>query len=50
MATSTVAQLVDYCKNTPADPLTSAACVGQRLDLIARNEAYMASLRVRDAV
>ena len=50
VATSTVAQLVDYCKNTPADPLTSAACVGQRLDLIARNEAYMASLRVRDAV
>ena len=43
VATSTVAQLVDYCKNTPADPLTSAACVQQRIDLIARNEAYLAA-------
>lgn len=42
VATSTVAQLVDYCKNTPADPLTSAACVRQRIDLIARNAAYLA--------
>ncbi len=49
VATTTVAQLVDYCKNTPADPLTSAACVGQRLDLIARNEAHAAPARVRDA-
>jgi 4-O-beta-D-mannosyl-D-glucose phosphorylase len=49
VVTSTVAQLVDYCKNTPADPLTSAACVAQRIDLIERNEAYMASARVRDA-
>ena len=40
VATSTVAQLVDYCKNTPPDPLTSAACVQQRLDLIARNKAF----------
>lgn len=40
VATSTVAQLVDYCRNTPADPLTSAACVQQRIDLIARNEAF----------
>ncbi|MGN6422272.1 MAG: glycoside hydrolase family 130 protein [Asticcacaulis sp.] len=42
VATSTVAQLVDYCLNTPPDPLTSAACVAQRLDLIAKNEAFMA--------
>jgi len=42
VATSTVAQLVDYCKNTPADPLTSAACVQQRIDLIERNAAYLA--------
>jgi 4-O-beta-D-mannosyl-D-glucose phosphorylase len=41
VATSTVAQLVDYCRNTPADPLTSAACVQQRIDLIARNEAFV---------
>jgi 4-O-beta-D-mannosyl-D-glucose phosphorylase len=44
VATSSVAQLVDYCKNTPADPLTSAACVQQRIDLIEANEAF-----VRDA-
>ncbi len=41
VATSTVAQLVDYCKNTPADPLTSADCVQQRIDLIAKNAAYL---------
>ena len=40
VATSTVAQLVDYCRNTPADPLTSAACIRQRIDLITRNEAF----------
>ncbi|MBW8734347.1 MAG: glycosidase [Asticcacaulis sp.] len=50
VATSTVAQLVDYCKNTPEDPLTSAACVQQRLDLIAKNEAYLTSAQLRDAV
>lgn len=43
VATSTVAQLIDYCKNTPADPLTSAACVQQRIDLIDRNAAYLAA-------
>ena len=42
VATSSVAQLVDYCKNTPADPLTSAACVQQRIDMITRNEAWQA--------
>lgn len=41
VATSTVAQLVDYCKNTPPDPLTSAACVQQRIDLIERNKAFL---------
>ncbi|CAL4866344.1 4-O-beta-D-mannosyl-D-glucose phosphorylase [Asticcacaulis sp. MM231] len=40
-ATSSVAQLVDYCKNTPADPLTSAACVHQRMELIKRNAAFL---------
>lgn len=43
VATSSVAQLIDYCKNTPADPLTSAACVQQRIDLIAKNGAYNAA-------
>ncbi len=41
VATSSVAQLIDYCLHTPEDPLTSAACVGQRLDLIAKNEAFL---------
>ena len=41
VALSSVSQLVDYCKNTPPDPLTSAQCVAQRLDLITRNEALL---------
>lgn len=41
VATTTVAQLLDYCRHTPADPLTSAACVHQRIDLITRNRAYL---------
>jgi len=28
---------VDYCQNTPRDPLYSAACVRQRSELIERN-------------
>ncbi|PHR94504.1 MAG: glycosidase [Robiginitomaculum sp.] len=39
VATSTLAQLVDYCVNTPEDKLTSAECVDTRCDLIARNLA-----------
>jgi 4-O-beta-D-mannosyl-D-glucose phosphorylase len=37
VATSTVERLVDYVRNTPPDPLRSAACVAQRKELIARN-------------
>lgn len=37
VATSTVAQLLDYVKNTPPDGLRSAASVEQRCDLIAKN-------------
>jgi 4-O-beta-D-mannosyl-D-glucose phosphorylase len=37
VATTTVAKLVDYCRNTPPDPLRSAMCVQQRLALIERN-------------
>ena len=37
VATTTVERLVDYCRNTPPDPLTSAACVRQRIELIDRN-------------
>lgn len=50
VATTTVAQLIDYCRNTPADPLTSAACVQQRLDLVARNEAFAAASHRKDLV
>ena len=41
VATTTVERLVDYCKNTPADPLRSYACVQQRIELIRRNLAIM---------
>jgi 4-O-beta-D-mannosyl-D-glucose phosphorylase len=37
VATTTVERLVDYCRNTPADPLRSAACVAQRIELIDKN-------------
>ena len=37
VATSTVDKLVDYCMNTPADGLTTAASVETLKDLTARN-------------
>lgn len=37
VATTTIDRLVDYVKNTPSDPLRSAACVAQRIELIDRN-------------
>lgn len=37
VATTTVEKLVDYCLHTPEDPLRSAACVQQRIELIRRN-------------
>lgn len=39
VATSTVAQLVDYCVNTPEDKLSSAQSVATRVALIKRNQA-----------
>jgi 4-O-beta-D-mannosyl-D-glucose phosphorylase len=39
VATSTVDRLLDYAKNTPPDPGTTAECVAQRKELIARNRA-----------
>lgn len=39
VATTTLDVLVDYCINTPPDPLFSHLCVEQRLQLIAANEA-----------
>jgi 4-O-beta-D-mannosyl-D-glucose phosphorylase len=41
VATTTVDRLVDYCRNTPPDPLRTAACVLQRLELIERNLKLM---------
>jgi 4-O-beta-D-mannosyl-D-glucose phosphorylase len=38
VATSSIEQLLDYAKNTPADELKSAASVQQRLDLIHQNK------------
>jgi 4-O-beta-D-mannosyl-D-glucose phosphorylase len=37
VAVTTVEKLVDYCKNTPRDPLRSFSCAQQRMDLIRRN-------------
>jgi 4-O-beta-D-mannosyl-D-glucose phosphorylase len=41
VATTTVERLVDYCRNTPSDPLRSAECVKQRIDLIDKNLKLM---------
>jgi 4-O-beta-D-mannosyl-D-glucose phosphorylase len=40
VATTSIAQLVDYCKSTPEDGLRSASSVQAINKLIARNEAY----------
>ncbi len=37
VATTTLDRLVDYCVNTPEDPLRSHACVQQRIGLIEKN-------------
>jgi 4-O-beta-D-mannosyl-D-glucose phosphorylase len=37
VATTTVERLADYCRNTQPDPLSSAACVRQRIALIEKN-------------
>jgi 4-O-beta-D-mannosyl-D-glucose phosphorylase len=41
VATTTVERLVDYCRNTPPDPLRSALCVKQRIELIDKNLKLM---------
>lgn len=41
VATSSVAQLVDYCKNTPEDGLRSASAVQARIALIEANQAFL---------
>lgn len=42
VATSSVERLVDYCKNTPPDSLTSFEAVRQRLSLIEANKPFLA--------
>lgn len=39
VAYSTIDRLIDYCKNTPSDPLTSRGCVDQRIGLIEKNKS-----------
>jgi 4-O-beta-D-mannosyl-D-glucose phosphorylase len=46
VAATTVEKLVDYCKQTPRDPLRSAACVQQRIDMIRRNLDFMRANRL----
>jgi len=41
VATTTVERLLDYCMNTPEDPLRSYACVQQRVKLVDLNLEYM---------
>ncbi len=41
VATTSVERLVDYCRNTPPDPLRSSECVKQRMELIERNLKLM---------
>ena len=43
VATTTVDKLVDYCFNTPEDPLRSVKCVEQRCELIRRNLEFLKS-------
>ncbi|MBE7680111.1 glycosidase [Paenibacillus sp. P13VS] len=45
VATTTVNRLVDYVKHTPQDPLSSYACMQQRIDLIDRNLEFLDSGR-----
>lgn len=42
VARTDVERMVDYCKNTPPDARRSYACVQQRLELIRRNQAFLA--------
>lgn len=41
LATSTVEQLIDYCKNTPEDPGRTDLCTKQRNALIRRNLEFL---------
>jgi len=47
VATSTVDRLLDYVLHTPEDPLRSAACVQQRIELIDRNLKLLARTKTK---
>jgi 4-O-beta-D-mannosyl-D-glucose phosphorylase len=49
VATTTVDRLLDYVLKTPEDPLTTAACVRQRGELIERNLRLLARVRGKGA-
>jgi hypothetical protein len=38
---ATAEKLINYCKNIPRDPLHSASCVQQRIDMIRSNLTIM---------
>jgi 4-O-beta-D-mannosyl-D-glucose phosphorylase len=42
VAETSIERMVDYCRNTPEDPLRSRGCVDQRIALIRRNAASAA--------
>jgi 4-O-beta-D-mannosyl-D-glucose phosphorylase len=41
VAVSSLDRLIDYVVNTPSDPLFSADCVKQRIELIHSNKTYL---------
>jgi len=45
VARTSVERMLDYVMNTPEDPLRSAACVAQRMELIERNRAVCSGSR-----
>jgi 4-O-beta-D-mannosyl-D-glucose phosphorylase len=47
VATSSVERLLDYVLHTPEDPLRSAACVQQRVELIERNLKFLARTKTK---
>lgn len=48
VARTDVERMVDYCRNTPPDARRSYACVQQRLELIRRNQAFLAKKGKKD--
>jgi len=50
VATTTIDQMVDYCRNTPVDPLFSGKCVARRCELIQKNLTKNAKLTAKTKV